>query len=684
MAVFKAIEKKASAVRKAIRNAELIVKNLGVALTALSVFLKSIQTLLTLSRRALIFIRKIIGAINSVLKRVGRFAGPLKAIIKPLRVILNVLSKALSQFQKLITAFNKAVKDLKLVLKYNGGARFLQKLLGKLLKKLRKKAEEVEELAKLLEKQQKWLEKILPPAFIKRLWDLVKAITKPLDSITKLTKKILDALLAFTKKLLGLQRIVDDLKSQFDFLNDWLKEIEKVTDTVNWIIKEIENAIKKIPGARFIIDILKFIGGIIDFIIEKSRIKDLLKFVLDKTGILDALVNGLNQIIGAIAGLIKDFKAIIDDIKQLLKDIKDLLGILTNLSGLLRLIALLKWFFGFRIPFRLRELENGLRWLQDPNQAIPYISTQNNIRTRVDAITIKGKGIGNDWNFDFTIGDQSQGIVVDRKGNRATKVNVFIADETVSNAAAAITTELKIVAVENDPTFDDFGTFTQVIQLENKPQEAQQQVEFTVNASGGDAGATAVITVQLSFVVESVEDVLIPLSELGRENEAINYLEHTLENLKSDIGRFDMAPGLLAQQHGVHQFVNTADHLLNGIKNSIVNGQDISADVEQFLGFIAESRTNLVPVEEMNFDPSYFIELFENSKLEECTAIITDILDFEDEPIVEDTDSGIIFEDEDLLKPILTTDIIDRPFDLGDSFDITQFIRFEDGSSLDS
>lgn len=682
MAVFKAIEKKASAVRKAIRKAELIVRNLNVALTALSVFLKSVQTLLTLSRRVLIFIRKIIRAINSVLKRVGRFAGPLKAIIKPLRVILNVLSKALAKFQKLITLFNKAVKDLKAVFKYNGGARFLQKFLAKLLKRIRKKAEEVEELAKLLEKQQKWLEKILPPAFIKRLWDLVNAITNPLDRIIKLTKSILDALLAFTKKILGLQKIVDDLKSQFDFLNDWLKEIEKVTDTVNWIIKEIEKALKKIPGIGFIFDILKFIGGIIDFIVDKSGIKALLKFVLDKTGILDALIKGLNQIIGAIAGLIKDFKAIIDDIKKLIKDLKDVFDILTKLSGLLRLIALLKWFFGFRIPNRLRELELGLQWLTDPNQAIPLVSTQNSVKTRVDSITIKGKGIGNDWSFDFTVNDQSQEIVVNRKGNKVAKVNSIIAEQTVSNVSTSITNELTILAVENDPVFDDFGTFSEVIKIENSPQEAQQQIEFTVNARGGDAGASATIIVQLSFVVEALEDVLIPLSELGRENEAINYLEHTLNNLKSDIGKFDIAPGLLTQQHGLHQFVNTADNLLNTLKSNITNGQDISSNIEEFLDFIAQSRANLIPVEEMNFEPSYFIELFENSELEECTAIISDILDFEDEPVDDDIDSTVIFEDEDLLKPVLTTDIIDRPFDLDDTFDITPFIRFDDESPL--
>ncbi len=681
MAVFKAIEKKATAVRKAIRNTELIVKNLNVALTALSVFLKSIQSLLRLSSRALVLIQKIIDAINSVLKRVGRFAGPLKAIIKPIRIILKVLNKGLGQLQRVITALNDAVKGLKLLFTYNGGARFLQKLLAKLLKRIRKKAEEVEELAKLLEKQQKWLEKILPPAFIKRLWDLVNAITKPLDRIKKITKKILDALLAFTKKILGIQKIVDDLKSQFDFLSDWLKEIEVVTDTLNWILKEIEKALNRIPGIGFIIDILKFIGGIIDFIIKKSRIQELLKFVLDKTGILDALVSGLNRVIGAITGLIKDFKAIIDDIKKLLKDLKDLFDILTNLSGLLRLIALLKWFFGFRIPNRLRELELGLQLLGNPTSTIPFISTQNNVITRIDSITIKGKGIGNDWSFDFMINDQSEEIAIARKGNRITKVNAVIAEQIVSNSSELIAIELRIVAIEDDPVFDDFGTFSEVIQIENSPQETQQLLEFTVNARGGDAGATATIVIQLTTIVETVEDVLIPLSELGRENEAINYMEHALNNLKSDIGNFAIAPGLLAEQHGLHQFVNTADNLLNALKNNIVTGQDISNSIEEFSAFIAQSRANLIPVEEMNFEPVYFIELFENSKFEPDTNIILDILDFEDEPI-EDDDIEDVSVTENLCKPILTTDIVDRPFDLDDAFDISQFINFDEENPM--
>lgn len=681
MAVFKAIEKKASAIRDALRAAELIVKHLTKVLTLLNVLLKSVKLLLTLAKKVVRFLRRIIRAILSVLKRAGKFAGPLKVIIKPLRLILVTLQKGLRAFEKIVQELSESIRILNLGLKYDGGARNKKKLLDDFLKKVRQKAEKVQEIARLLEKQQKWLEKVLPPALIKKLWDLVKSLTAPLNRIVKITKKIIKALEDFIKKLLGIQKVVDDLKEQFKELNKWLNEVRKVTDTINWIITEIEKFLKKIPGIGFVINILQLIGAFIDWLIKKTGVEALLKWILDKSGIIDALANGLKQIIGAIKGLVKDFKAIIDDIGKLLGELNKVLGILTNLEGWLRLIALFKWLFGFQVPKRFQEFELGLQLLANPEMETPFISSENSVLISVETITIKGKGIGNDWNFTFTLGDDATEIAVTKKGNRINRTNTAISSQTVNNSKALIENTLTVVAVENDPVFDDFGMHSEVIRIENSPQETTQQVEFTVQASGGDKGATATITIQLKITVEAVEDVLVPFSELGRENVGINYLEHTLHNLKTDVGNTIIAPALMAKQHALHQFIVKADTLINSLKDAIIHGREQQGIIEEFSAVIQESRKEIVPAEEMNFEASYFIELFEKSNPTLEKELFFSLFTGEAELLEDDTDIEIQ-EEEDPCAPILTTDIADRPFDLDDTFDITDFINIDTENPL--
>ena len=123
--------------------------------------------------------------------------------------------------------------------------------------------------------------------------------------------------------------------------------------------------------------------------------------------------------------------------------------------------------------------------------------------------------------------------------------------------------------------------------------------------------------------------------------------------------------------------------LVRAFLDAIVNNQDITDNVDQFLAFIAESRTALVPAEEMNFAPSYFVDLFETSESTVATDDIVDVINLEsDETLEGELDTEDIFDDEDLCKPVLTTDIADRPFDLNDTFDISAFIDFNDENPL--
>ncbi|WP_299886255.1 hypothetical protein [uncultured Lacinutrix sp.] len=680
MAVFKAIEKKMNTISNILLNVELIVKHLTKVFSLIKLFLKGIEFLLNKSRRVLIIIRKIIRAILSVLKRAGKFAGPLKVIIKPLRIILSALQDALKQFETIVRSLAEAVQTFKLLFILNENIRSLKKRLGEFIEKLRKKAQEIEELAKELEKQQKWLEKILPPAFIKKLWDLVKAISKPLDRIKKITKKIVEALKAFIKKLLGLQEIVDDLKEQFKAVEDFLKKVSEVTDTVNWILEEIEKFLKKIPGIGFVINVLALLGRFIDWLVDKTGVKDLLKWLVDKTGIIDGLAKGLKQITGAILELVKDFKKILDDIKQLFKDLRDLWNILTNLSGLLRLIAVLKWFFGFRIPNSLYKLKNGLSLVQNPDMDNNMFTSTNSINISVESVSISGKGIGNDWLLNVSIGETVLELDIKRRGNRKTNIDqATILEEVVSNKLKTIGKTIKISATEKDPVYDDHGSTTKTIKFDNKTQTKEEQIQFIVNASGGDAGASATITIVLKITIESIEDVLIPLSEAGRHNSGINYIEHALHDLKAEIGNPLMAPGLLKEHLALNIFIENSEVLLGKLKYTLFetpnNQSNIDKVIEEFNMHIENSIKDIVPEEEMAFDESYFINLYNVVKEEDVLENTLEFLfETSEEKYTFNVDACNLLDDETLFEPILTTDIADRPFDFNDNITIFDFI----------
>ncbi len=611
MAIFKAVQKKMALASAVLHLISFTIRNINAVYYALKAFFGPI-TFITekLHRFLTLRIIKIMRGIRNALGKVGRFAGPLKFITTVLRNVLTVLQKVIKPFVKVLKAIDGSISGtIEAIDKLKKNPKY-EFLMGK-LHEVSFRVDQINELAKLLEQQQEWIEKVFPVAFLNQIKAVLNTLTTPLDRLKKTSNKIVTAIGKFIAKIAIYQPIVESLKTNMTLFEQWLHAIEKTVNNFLWILSQLEIALRRIPLLGYILDLLAFLSGIIDEIIRRSGIRDLLEFLVKNNIVTANLLNYLNQVAEAIHDLGKDFRAILDDIVLLAIDFYNLNEILKKLSGLLRMIAAFKWLLEFRFPNILEKMCDALKKLENPDYIPLTLSEDNSLVFSVASITIDGEGIGNDWLIHFKIGKDSYELCVDNAFNQTIQIH----EETISKQQKTIQRTLHISATELDPVYNDYGEMQtkEVIKLTNTPQEQKHEFSFAVHASGGDSGAKAIITVQLNATLTENENVLLPLSGVGARHSGINYLEHAINDIRVDMGTLNLAPGLYANMHALDDFLNASELLLNKLKVLMTESPNDQAQQKQliaeFYNFIHSSQSHIQPERADQFEASYYINL---------------------------------------------------------------------------
>lgn len=615
MAIFKAVQKKMAIVAAVLHILSFAIRNINVAYYALKAFSATIVFIVERLRRILTFrLINIIRGIRNGLGKVGRFAGPLKFITTVLRNVLAILQNVIKPFEKVLKAIDGSISGtIEAIGKLQKMPQY-KFLMGK-MNEVTFRVDQINELAKLLEQQQEWIEKAFPAAFLNQIKAVVESLTAPLKRLKNTSNKIIIAIGKFTVKIAVYEPIVDSLKTNMTLFEQWLNTIEKTINTFLWIISQLEIALRRIPFLGYILDLLSFLSGIIDEVIRRSGIRDLLEFIVKNNIVTQNLLKYLNQVAEAIRDLLKDFKAILDDIVVLAIDFYNLNEILKKLHGLLRMIAAFKWLLEFRFPNILEKIREGLKKLEIPDYKPLTLSDDNSLAFSVVSVTIDGEGIGNDWVLHFEIGTNSYELSVDSSSNQTIQMQTQIYEETILKTQKTIQRTIYIAATELDPVYNDYGGMQtkEVIKLNNIPQVQEHTFSFKVQATGGDSGAEATITVQLKTALTENENVLLPLSNVGARHSGINYIEHAIHDIRHDMGTLNLAPGLYANMNALDQFLNDAELLLNKLKVLVMESPNDQQQKEQliaeFYNLLDSSQATVQPARADQFEASYYMDL---------------------------------------------------------------------------
>lgn len=667
MAVFKAIEKKMGETKAILQNVKHILKCLEDVIKAFNKLIKTLKDLFKNGKRVVARLRTILRILNGILAKAGKLAGPFKILTTIINKILEAINKVFTPLNGIVDKIKEAFEALEKKIKLKARIKAFKDLLDKLCSKVDK----VKKVAALLEQQQQWLEKILAPAFLKKLWDLVKAFDNPLKTIKKLTTKIIDALKALLDVIAGVQKQADDLNNSFKEIDKWLKNIDEFVKNLKYIIDAAEKLLNYFWFTRKALWVLKKVGDLINYLLKKLGVLDLLDWIIKQSGLIEALTKGIGKILGAIDKLKQAFDKILDDLKDLQKELVNLFKLVSNLDSLLKLIGIIKTFFGMFLPKNMDKFRKGLELLEDPN-AIPQVITDDHLLlTTIQSIKINGKGIGDDWILKFSIGNVSQELAVDPKDSSTTHSGFILNQESIPLSQKSISRTIKVVATEIDPVYNDVGNGSTTIKLTNSPQEKEDVINFTVNASGGDQGAQAEITIVLHTRLEAIEEVMIPLSDLGANYIGLNYIEHAINDLKQTIGDPIFAPGLLKEQLTLQNFVKEAEFLTDKIRVILQSNPDDSRALQnviaEFKELIAVRSDEIIPKEELNFDESYFITLHEEVTSDDTgdvDEVIFELLDDIENEVVDPCECYDITEEDDFLDVYFNNDFDNKPFDL--------------------
>ncbi|AXG71092.1 hypothetical protein KORDIASMS9_03347 [Kordia sp. SMS9] len=673
MAIFKKIQQKMDEATSILEIVGIVFKRFSIFFSAIEQFLKPIRFLIKLLRRILTRrIISIIRSIKAVLGRVARFAGPLKFAITVLENILGIFRKVLKPFEnalKKLSAILKTFNQQLRLAKQSDEYQFLANNLGRILAKIK----EINELVTLLEKQQEWIEKVFPAAFLNKIKAFTEALSAPMKAIKATSKKILKAIEKFLLKISGYAPIVATLTKNTEILEKWLQEVAKLSSTLLWIVRQIEIVIRRIPFLGYILDVLSYISGIIDAIIDASGIRDLLEYIVNNNAIITAVIQSINKLIDAIDDLIQDFKAILNDFISISNDLFNLYDILKNLHGLLKLIAAYKWFLEFHFPNILEKMREALKKLNDPDFLPLTSSDSSSLTFIVESVTIGGQGIGNDWVLNFTIGDETSALCVNNEDNNTIDAQHLIHQETVFNAQQTFQKSIHISATELDPVYNDYGGMetAEIIQIHTTQQEQHFTFSFEVNASGGDRGAKATITVNLTTVFTENENIVLPLSSVGAKNSGINHLEHAIYELRTKMGTMPFAPGLYANMNALDEFLNTSELLINKLKVLVVESPNDNEQKEkliaEFYNLITSSQKQIIPERADQFEASYYMDL--QNALEVVEKPIAETMDgFQEE------EDDFCLCDELEISDFLESEIFDLPEE-AQNFNIDAFLN---------
>jgi DNA repair exonuclease SbcCD ATPase subunit len=265
---------------------------------------------------------------------------PLKAVVKAIRTALSRLLRVLRPVKRLINQLTPQLRALKAQLK---AIRSVIKAIVRRMRSIRIKLFLAESLARALEPQQDFLERILPPDILARL----RRLLAQLDTLTQALTTARIALIAILAALDIVIAALRALTRQVDALMQRIKNIMSALTPLQAALQAIQAGIQKLMQNPIIKAILNGVAWLMD---QADRLINALLDRLGITALLDRLLQRLTGLggilqalqllsakLGELAAKLTEIRAQLDAIADLLKEIESVLDDLINILQTIQL-----------------------------------------------------------------------------------------------------------------------------------------------------------------------------------------------------------------------------------------------------------------------------------------------------------------------------------------------------------
>lgn len=259
---------------------------------------------------------------------------PLKAVVKAVRTALSRLLRVLRPVKRLINQLKPQLKALKAQLKAIRSA--VKKIVSR-MRAVRVKLLLAEGLARALEPQQDFLERILPRELLARL----RRLLAQLDALTQALTAARIALVALLGALDVIIGALQALTRQIDALMQRLRDIMDALGPLQAALQALQAAIRRLmqnPIIRAILNGLAWLmdkaDRLINAILDGLGITALIDRLLQRLTGLGEIVRALQQLgakIRELAAKLADIRAKLDAIADTLKRIEDVLDDLISI-----------------------------------------------------------------------------------------------------------------------------------------------------------------------------------------------------------------------------------------------------------------------------------------------------------------------------------------------------------------
>lgn len=256
--------------------------------------------------------------------------------------------------------------------------------------------------------------------------------------------------------------------------------------------------------------------------------------------------------------------------------------------------------YEYEWPEYLRATRSGLIQVGNlVNHSTPQTGTHT-VCFHLKSIAMEGKGIGDDWQFQFVCGDIEKVINLQINGGQTRDVDLLMFEVEIPASQENHTVDFDIHAIEIDPSFNDVGHGGSTFLIDNK-QGTQVFGQFVYTPAIGGEIRTASATHE--FVFEAVITPVFPddmtESHMQRYVPALRTIDRALDATEAYILSEDPDPDFKELNEYLRRFVNEGNELLNGIyaglKTAFPSGCDATGDastveyvLERFMELIKE------------------------------------------------------------------------------------------------
>ncbi len=337
MAIFGLIADGLSAARTVIRTIVQPVKNVSGQIGSI-IFQINIMLVWAAIVNAL---WSLISGLREVLRWLGLLPfPPVKAVVKAIRTALARLLDVLRPVKRLVEQLTPQLRIIKTELK---SMRKTLKTIIRVLKRIRRKLFLAESLARVLEVQQEFLERILPPEVLVRL----RALLARLETLTQTLAVTIAALLVLQVALIPIIAAVEAITRRVDALMQRLRAIKDALQPLHLAVVALQAGLRRLMQNRIIKAILdglswlmKQADRLINALLDTLGINALLDRVLKRLTGLDGLIQALERLKSKLLEMQRKLNEIRANLETIVDTLRKIEGVLDDLITILQAIQL--------------------------------------------------------------------------------------------------------------------------------------------------------------------------------------------------------------------------------------------------------------------------------------------------------------------------------------------------------